>query len=47
MQREGIIRLEPEFAERSKGNPDRAAVPVGTVCFGDEAELVDAANEGA
>lgn len=47
MQRERVIRLNAPLPKRTEGNPDRAAVPVGAVGVGDEAQLVDARHERA
>lgn len=47
VQRERIISalaVRPEWTQR---DPDRAAMPAGTVCVGNKAELVDGRNEGA
>lgn len=46
MQRERVIRAHAVLAERAERNPDGPAVPAGTVCVGDEAELVDGCDEG-
>lgn len=47
MQRERVIRVNAPFAKRTEGSPDRAAVPVGAVGVGDEAQLVNARHERA
>ena len=47
MKRQRVISVGTVLAERAKGNPDRAAVPVGAVCVCDEAQLVNAGDEGA
>lgn len=42
-----VVDVLAILAERPEGYPHRAAVPVGAVGIGDEAQLVDAGNEGA
>jgi hypothetical protein len=47
VQRERIICVLAVGPERTQRDPNGAAMPAGTVCVGDEAELVDGCNEGA
>lgn len=47
VQRERVICALAVGTEWTQGDPDGAAIPAGTVCVGDEAELVDGCDKGA
>ena len=47
LQRQRVVHLPAVLAKGAEGHPNRAAVPVRAVGIGDEAQLVDAGDEGA